>query len=119
MRVSVKLMGAFKQLVPQAPASRLLLELDDPATLRDLIDKLGEAWGEQFKARALCEGPDGKVRLRPFVRVIIDGKTLDYSPVDQLSLPRKEGETMVEVFILQAIQGGLSYARRCLDPLCL
>lgn len=108
MRISVKLLGAFKQLVPQPPPSRLHLELEENATLRDLIDKLGEAWGEQFKGGALCEGPDGKIRLRPFVRLIIDGKTQDFSPLDQIALPRKEGEMSVEVFILQAIQGGLS-----------
>lgn len=109
MKVSVKLLGAFKRLAPHAsPTSRLLLELDKEATLRDLIDRLGEEWGEQFKTGILYEGPDGRARIRPFARLIIDGKIQDFSPLDQIPLPRKEGETTVEVLILQAIQGGIS-----------
>ncbi len=107
MRVSVKLLGAFKRLLPHDKSPPVLvLELAEKATLLDLVDQLGKEWGEQFRAGILCEGPDGRARVRPFARVIANGKTLGFSPADQIALPQKDGETSIEVLILQAIQGG-------------
>ncbi|MDP6560105.1 MAG: MoaD/ThiS family protein [Candidatus Binatia bacterium] len=109
MRVSVKLLGAFRRLLPHdSSPARIHLELDEQATLLDLIERLGEEWGKQFKEGILSEGPDGRTRVRPFARVIVNGKTLGFSPADQIVLPQKDGEASIEVLILQAIQGGTS-----------
>lgn len=96
-RVTANVVGVAAPGVPR----RLVLALDDGATVRDLIDELTRRGGDAMRRAIWAD----EGRLHRFVLIAVDGEALDLDRLDgPVPLPRDGAE--VSLFLIRPLFGG-------------
>ena len=93
--VTVNLVGVMEPGLPR----KLVLELDEEATVRALVEEVGRRGGEALR-RSLW---DAAGRLLRAVVIAVDGEIVDRERLD-VKLPR--AGRAAEVFLIRPIFGG-------------
>jgi len=94
--VAVKFLGFLEKLAGQR---EMTLQVEERATLLDLLHQLGEQFGPRFSA-SLFRTPQ---ELHTYVRIFVNEEEVD--SLDRL-LPFQDGLPQVAVFLLPAMTGG-------------
>lgn len=95
MNVKVKLLGVFRGLYGR---SQLSIEVDEPAVIRKLVEKLAESFSPEFKRTLVDPELDDS---RPNTLILVNGREI--SVLDGLATEICDGD---EVVLIPVSHGG-------------
>lgn len=97
--VSVKFYGFLRSVVHETSTE---LSISEGSTVADLMQVLGERYGERFKQQVLTR----QGGFQDYVRVFVDDDLLEDGKLDATLEARAGGNTRVVVYLLPAEIGG-------------
>ncbi|MEM3113562.1 MAG: ubiquitin-like small modifier protein 1 [Nitrososphaerota archaeon] len=95
MKVVVKAYATIREAIDEY--GRIMIELSDHATVKDLLDALSRRFGERFNREVL--ETDGT--LKKTVKVFVNGRDIEF--INGLSTELDEGD---EVVLIPPVAGG-------------
>lgn len=85
MRITVSGLGMLRR---HMPSKESVIEIESPATVRDLIEKLKDCWGNNFYEYVMEED-----RLAPFIIALLNGLSINMK--NGLDTGLTEGDRLV------------------------
>jgi len=95
VQVEVRLMGVFQKL---SGKKRVKIKLDEPASVKDIVTKLTEAFSQEFKKALIDAQLDDP---RPNALILVDGKEINV--LQGLETQVKDSQ---EIVLVPMVHGG-------------
>ncbi len=99
--IKVKFYGVIKDIIKEPAAE---FELEDGATMSDLLDLMRRKYGDEFAQRVL----DDRIGVRTYVKLFLNDEEVDNASVSSTKLSAAGASAAATLYVMPSSTGGAS-----------